>query len=123
MEKRFFEDLFDVELQIVSLHRPGPFLEQNNRQLPDCRHTYEDQFFKQMTYFADSGGRFAYGHPLKAAAVAAGQNVHLLIHPIWWVTEDANPSDKLRTWQRQIYKFINDETVRNCKTFDGEQAQ
>jgi methionyl-tRNA formyltransferase len=36
-ERQLFEEMFDTRVRIVSIHRPGAFLENNNRQLSDCR--------------------------------------------------------------------------------------
>ena len=52
-----FEDFFTTKLDIISIHRPGVFLENNNRKLPGCSHTYEDRFFKDIVYLSDSGGK------------------------------------------------------------------
>jgi len=118
-ERRIFEDAFGERIEIVSLHRPRDFLDDNNRRLAGVRHTYEDEFFKGLKYFADSGGSFAYGHPLDSDEFREGKSLHLNLHPIWWTREGIGPSDKLRSWERMQFQAINDEVGRNCKTFDG----
>lgn len=107
------------ESRMVSIHRPGPMLEDNNRALADCRHTYEDLYFKQTKYISDSRGAFHYGHPLDADAFHDRQPIHLLIHPVWWVFEGATVADKIRAWQRQHFEFLTIEAQRNCVAFDG----
>lgn len=118
-ERRIFEETFGETLEIVSLHRPRDFLDDNNRRLPGVRHTYEDEFFKGLKYFADSGGSFAFGHPLDSDEFRKRKSLHLNLHPIWWMREGTGPSGKLRSWERSYFKAINDEVGRNCKTFDG----
>ena len=118
-EKALFETLFKVDVEIISLHRPRGFLADNNRKLFGVRHTYEDEFFRDMAYLSDSGGVFSHGHPLQSAAFAARQPIHLLLHPIWWSADGDSPSDKLRNWQRQRYLQLHEEIGKNCKTFDG----
>ena len=119
-ERGIFEETFGTRLDIVSLHRPRGFLEQNNRKLPaGVRHTYEDRYFKEIEYIADSGGSFAYGHPIESEAFRGRKTIHLNLHPIWWMREGSSPSEKLRSWQREYFEGLNEEVGRNCKTFDG----
>jgi hypothetical protein len=118
-ERRIFETGFGRPLEIVSLHRPRGFLDDNNRRLPGVRHTYEDEFFRDIKYVADSGGSFAYGHPLDTAEFCEGKTIHLTLHPIWWMREGSSPSEKLREWERSYFEALNEEVGRNCKTFDG----
>ena len=53
-EKTLFENIFNVEVDIVSIHRPGPFLEKNNVSLNGIPQTYSDKYFKRMKYLSDS---------------------------------------------------------------------
>ena len=122
MEKRLFEQCFDLEIDIVSLHRPQGFLEDNNRKLGGVRHTYEDAFFRNILYVSDSGGAFRHGHPLETDEFRGGQPLHLLLHPLWWTLEGENASDKLRAWQSAHHRFIHEETGRNCLAFDRRSA-
>lgn len=118
-ERRVFEETFGSRLDIVSLHRPRGFLEDNNRKLPGVRHTYEDAYFRDIKYFADSGGSFAHGHPLESGEFRQRKTIHLNLHPIWWMRGGASPSEKLRDWERGHFEALNEEAGRNCKTFDG----
>ncbi len=122
-ERAIFERATGVKISIVSLHRPQGFLDDNNRQLDNCRHTYEDEFFNDIKYVSDSGGAFRYGHPYETPEFRNGDNIHLLIHPIWWVYKNDNPSEKIRAWQRRHFDFLNQNAIANCKSFDGTRAQ
>lgn len=122
IEKDLFEAIFSTKLDIISLHRPQGFLENNNRALPGVRHTYEDMFFRRLHYMSDSRGSFHHGHPLDSDAFANRQPIHLLLHPLWWVNDGETPSDKIRAWQRQHHDFLNEEVGRNCKAYDGRSA-
>jgi hypothetical protein len=116
-EKRTFEDAFDVSLQIVSLHRPGVFMENNNRKLQGCRHTYEDCFIKEMTYVSDSGGRDIQQKLLNLANQGGDTPLHILLHPIWWTSKTESPTATLNNWLGRHQDFLVGETRRNCKTF------
>jgi hypothetical protein len=81
-ELRVFATFFSYRPAIVSLHRPGPFSENNNRVILDIRHTYEDEFFRDMCYYSDSGGSFSYGQPHTSNAFTRGNTMQILTHPI-----------------------------------------
>lgn len=119
IEKALFESVFDTEIDFVSIHRPGPFLDSNNRKLPGALHSYEDAFFRDMPYMSDSAGRDL--RTLLEEFIAAGPHspLHLLIHPIWWTAETNGPTSTLRRWLAAQNLFLTDETKRNCRTFDG----
>ena len=104
-------------LSVVSIHRPGEFLT-NGRSL-SVPHTYEKRYFEELKYISDSGGAFSYGYPTDDAAFAEGKPMHVLIHPIWWIAPGETASDVLRSWQAGHFAFLNAETSRNCRTFDG----
>jgi hypothetical protein len=121
-EAAILEGITGRPLEVVSLHRPGAFLKDNNRRLPGVRHTYEDAYFRDMKYISDSGGAFKYGPPLESEAFRNGDPIHLLLHPIWWMTDPGSPSDKVRSWQERAFAFLNDEAKANCLTFDGRSV-
>lgn len=118
-ERNFFESRFGVSTNVVSIHRPGIFLDDNNRQLPGCRHTYEDVFFRNMIYLADSAGRDIRPAIAKLVESPLTRPLHLLIHPIWWTSTFERPTTTLQNWLRNQQAFLVEETRRNCKTFEG----
>ena len=95
-------------------------MEDNNRKLFDCRHTYEDYFFKEMNYLSDSGGKDILKKLNQIAERDENEDsdpLHLLIHPIWWSTESESPSHTLTSWLKSNEDFMIQETKKNCKTF------
>lgn len=107
---------------ITSLHRPGKFLENNNQSIGDCEHTYLDRYFKDVKYISDSNARFRYGHPLESDEFLSGKSIHLLIHPIWWMLDKGDVSDKVRHWQAEHMCFINEDVIHSLVNFDGRSA-
>lgn len=118
-ERNIFNKLFNVDIDIVSIHRPGDFLINNNRKLHDCLHTYEDRFFKEMIYISDSGGRDVKQKLKDMAATKLDMALHLLLHPIWWTSKSEDPTQTLSSWLHRNSEFLVEETRRNCKTFNG----
>jgi hypothetical protein len=78
-------------IDIVSFHNPRP--EMINRERPEGSpaHTYEPRFFSDITYVADSSGRWRFGGPFERLAFRRGTAIHLLTHPIWWDQDE--PTD------------------------------
>jgi len=116
-ERDLFQSVFDVELNIVSIHRPGEFLNNNNRKLQDCRHTYEDEFFNDMDYLSDSGGRDVNVKIKSLLDESSCSSIHLLTHPIWWASKLKTPTATIEKWLEKQSMFMREEARRNCKTF------
>ena len=77
-EIKIFEEILNVKVDIISLHRPSPeYLESD----------------KQIKYFADSRGSFRYGDPLDSIEFKNKKNIQLLIHPFWWVVDSKNKKE------------------------------
>tara|TARA_B100000161_G_C33477593_1_gene380984 strand:- start:11 stop:697 length:687 start_codon:yes stop_codon:yes gene_type:complete len=117
-EKRLFENIYDVEIDIVSVHRPGPFLDNNNISLNGISQTYCDKYFRNMKYLSDSGGRNVLPQISKYLSGDRSQGLHLLIHPIWWVGMGENPTETLNFWREQNSEFLKSEVRINCKTYE-----
>lgn len=115
-EQRTFEETFGVELDIISIHRPGEFLRENNRNLLNLKHTYQDQYFKKMTYISDSGGKSVHKSVLDYLSNKK-DILHLLLHPIWWTQETDSPTSTLESWRNDNSEFIVSEIRKNCKTY------
>lgn len=118
-EKRLFENIFDVEVNIVSIHRPGPFLENNNISLNGIPQTYSDKYFRKMKYLSDSGGRDVAPLISEYLSGVRSQGLHLLIHPIWWVSKGKSPTETLNFWRENNSDFLRSEVRLNCKTYEG----
>jgi len=116
-EKLIFENIFNEKIKFVSVHRPGDFLNNNNRKLPGSRHTYEDEFFREMNYISDSGGKDISQKLLELAQSSGEISLHILIHPIWWTNFASTPTETLNNWLSNQQNFLIEETQRNCKTF------
>jgi len=117
-EKSIFEITIKKKVDIVSIHRPGSFLDKNNLTLSGTPQTYQDIYFKKMKYISDSGGRDVF--PLIAEYLEGPREfgLHLLIHPIWWVGKGSSQTKTLNAWRVQCLDFITSEIRKNCKTYN-----
>lgn len=116
-EKRLFENIFDVEVDIVSLHRPGTFLDNNYVNLCGIPHTYSETYFLKMKYLSDSGGRDVIPLISEYLYGDRSQGLHLLIHPVWWVGKGLSPTETLNFWRKKNSEFLQAEVRLNCKTY------
>jgi|TARA_B100001063_G_C16728788_1_gene538035 hypothetical protein len=116
-EKIIFEKTFNINVDIVSIHRPGIFLKNNNQNLFDVPHTYQDRYFKNMRYISDSGGEDIQSKLNNYFADDSRVGLHLLLHPIWWTHQSPDPTSTLKRWISNQNDFFNSETELNCRAF------
>jgi len=105
--------------KLVSIHRPGSFLDDNNQKLPNVEHTYQDKYFRKMNYYSDSGGRDVSLSVSELEPKTGSANVQILLHPIWWVQITASPTETLLNFIQSNAEIISQETSRNCMTYDS----
>ena len=115
LEIKTFEKLFKTKLDIISIHRPGSFLKQNNKKLCNCSHTYQDKFFKSIRYVSDSGGKNIIKKIDKL--ILDELPIQILIHPVWWSTNAQNVKKRLNFFLKENKSFLKDEIKLNCKTY------
>ena len=118
-ELEVFKKTFQTDIDIVSIHRPGKFLENNNIDLYGTKHTYQDRYFKDFKYISDSGGKDVSLSVLEFLNSSTEKVLHLLIHPVWWVRRLSTPTLTLNQWRNHHLDIITDEIRKNCKTYEG----
>ena len=82
------EDLMEKPVLYVAPHQPGKICPHwlGWDHAPAGRtHAYHPRYFHEAGYVSDSGGGWAYGHPLDHPKVAAGLGMQVLTHPELWV--------------------------------------
>lgn len=63
METKMFDVAFNEPVKIISLHRPNDFFLQFDSTILGVEHTYQNKYFRDIKYFADSTGAWRFGHP------------------------------------------------------------
>lgn len=116
-EKTIFEQLFDVKVDIISIHRPHEILLNNSEKLFGINHTYEPRYFSEIKYFSDSQGEFKYGHPVSSDAFTNLETIQLLIHPIWWIQKNSSPLDTIEKFLEYRIKRFREHIAKNCKIY------
>jgi hypothetical protein len=114
LEIDIFQNLFNEKIKIISLHRPSSnLLGSKNLDTLSFPNTYEDRFFKDISYFSDSRGQFKFGNPLNSNDFKNSQNMQLLIHPIWWIGDGLSVNDRLNWFKEYKMKSIENNLKNN----------
>lgn len=119
LEVDYFESLFDIEIDIISIHRPNNFFLQNDKPVNGIDHTYQSKYVKDVKYFADSTGEWRFGHPFDSPEFNEKKNLHILIHPVWWMlTEDEiSTDDKMKLYYKTRIIQLKNHFLNNCTPF------
>lgn len=88
------EQRLNIEVEMVSFHRPVPELLGCDQAIAGRMHSYQPKFFDQIGYCSDSRGLWSHGHPLAQDAVLARRALQLLTHPIWWANDNAGDRER-----------------------------
>ena len=81
----------------------------------DCDHSNArpyKEIIKKIAYFADSGGSFRYGSPLKSKAFQESKNIQLCIHPVWWM----NSKKTVQKTIEEVLKNKSDNFIKHIKS-------
>ncbi|WP_413171083.1 hypothetical protein [Anabaena azotica] len=116
-ERNIFEQLFNVKVNCISIHRPIEYFLGNNDFIDGIRHTYQPIYFQDIKYFSDSHGEFRYGHPLDSQEFLESRSIQLLIHPIWWVTNQTNSINILTEFVDYRIELFQQHIASNCKPY------
>ena len=116
-EIKIFEDFFNTKIDIISIHRPSKDFLKNPNNYFNVPNTYENKYFEQISYFADSGGRFRFGNPLDSPDYKLNHNIQLLTHPIWWTSNLNSVDDILNQLIKRRKSELKLLLGKNVKTF------
>jgi len=116
-ECQLLESFFENPVEAVSFHRPGR-LELSGVELEKLPHTYERVFLEKFKYFSDSRGIWAYGNPLESEAFSKRENLHILVHPVWWTPAPVSSYQKLVSLLQQHNHQAEQYISENCKVWE-----
>lgn len=116
-ECQLLEEFFAHPVEAISFHRPGR-LELSGIELEKWPHTYERVFLEKFKYFSDSRGIWAYGNPLESEAFLNRENLHILVHPVWWTSSPMSPYEKLVSLVQQLNHQAEQYISENCQVWN-----
>ncbi len=118
MDCDILENAVGVPVESVSFHRPVQKLFGGDLVLGGRFNAYSRRFTLEMGYCSDSRGGWHRGHPLQHSALEHGQALHLLTHPIWWVSPDQTlPRKKLAEFLQRRIGLLDREISQHCKAY------
>lgn len=111
------ENIFNIKIQTVSFHQPSEDIIQNKIELIDYINTYSKKDLQGFHYISDSNKVWKEYHPQIIFEQSLYPKLHLLIHPIWWITEQDLSTEIL--WQKSIKKNL---TLSEKQILETERA-
>ena len=114
-EVEYFEKMFGVTVDIVSIHLPGRDMMEFDKPIMGIEHAYQSKYCRDIKYFSDSTGIWRFGNPLNSREFMEGQNMQILIHPIWWMLTGNNigNAEKLRLYYNHRINLLEDHYMIN----------
>lgn len=116
-ELQIFKTSFNIDVNIISIHRPQKIYLDSKQNLAGVNHSYESKFFTKIKYFSDANGVFRYGHPLESNEFKEKKNMQILIHPIWWYNDKLNKHEIMKQYFSEKKNFLKSHYSQNCSTF------
>ncbi len=116
-EVSMFKAMFGEEVKMISLHRPNEYFQALTTPINGIMHTYMPRFFKELAYYADSTGKWRFGHPLDSEVFNQKKSLQLLIHPVWWCVPGEDQHEKLRHYFSTRNTRMKDLFSANCIPF------
>ena len=114
-------DLFGVNLECISFHRPGTF-----GLLPNCveyrwhekiRCTYDGDIFFSAEYISDSNRKPISIETIKEKIEKSKKGIQILTHPLWWADEELGIEEVRRRVEQASINRSNRILHENIKLF------
>ncbi len=121
-ECELLEKFFARPIEAISFHRPSR-LELGGVELERWPNSYERVFLEKFKYFSDSRGTWAYGHPMESEAFSKRENLHILVHPLWWTDIPVAPYERLVGLIEQIGYRAEQYVSEDCQVWNEGKAK
>jgi hypothetical protein len=105
------ETLFDTHVDVVSFHQPDADILRGDLVIPRKINTYNRSDMSGYHYISDSNRRFSHDNPFDVFKNAKYKNVHVLLHPLWWVYPEETPEDVWDTVIRNNFKLSQQQLL------------
>lgn len=118
-EKQLLENMLDVEIKTVSMHRPTEETLKANYKINGIVNSYGKEFFQNFKYVSDS--RMFWREEVEGVIRNTEiKKLHILTHPFWYGTQKQGTREKLldfiRKASKERYSSV-DENFRNLEEF------
>ena len=115
-QKSYLEDISGIDVKTISYHNPGVVGLENLVLSPNVEgiaNTYATDFNQVVEYVSDSMCQFRNENFAQEFAVAKHKNIHLLLHPVWWVERSEDRDQKIFNNINSKMKSLLDEYDSN----------
>ena len=112
-------DILNIEIDIVSFHRPEKKYIGSMEKIAGKIHTYMPEFVNNIKYCSDSQGEWRYENPYDILANKKIKKIQLLTHPIWWTTpKEFSPGEKVAYHLKGAQHEKHLLAAKNCKPYE-----
>jgi hypothetical protein len=102
----YFESNFDIKVKVISFHQPSSEIISGDIILENYINTYDTKYFKDILYISDSNKKWKNQHPIDIFNDPNVLNVQLLIHPMWWMTNEYEETTSDR-WNKILLQNVS----------------
>jgi hypothetical protein len=107
-ENRRLEQEFGIKPEAVSFHQPTKAILNAKISIAGLTNTYNASQMAPYFYVSDTNMMWRHQHPIEIFSGKLHDRLQLLIHPMWWTTQELGTLDKwrevLRNNQRAVIK-------------------
>ena len=116
------ESWFNININIISFHKPSKNLLSIDRKIAGRINTYQSNYFKKILYSSDSRGNWFYGDPLENLQRSNNLPIQLLTHPIWWDTKlNKDSSKRLDQFALNYIKSFCNNLAFSTEVYDNSR--
>jgi hypothetical protein len=113
-ELALMQTLTSQPQDVMSFHRPADGVLRTASLFYGVEHTYMAKWMSDIGYYADSRGRFRYGHPLQSEHFKSGKSLQVLLHPEWWFCDGDTSVARVNSALNDSKASLNAWAVENC---------
>lgn len=99
IEKKFLEEILDVNVSVLSFHNPdvgGEWYKIDDLWLGDVLNVYSRYFRENFEYCSDSNGYWRFQRLEDVLVKSNGKKIQILTHPGWWQKKVMYPYDRVK---------------------------
>jgi hypothetical protein len=104
-EAGLIENVFQTKIETVSFHQPSARVLDQTVTLSGFLNTYDRNALGSFHYISDSNQQWQEDHPIVLFSERRYAQLHLLVHPMWWVNQADSGCNAL--WDRAIHANLN----------------
>ena len=119
-EVQILSSIIQKKVTTLSFHRPSKEVLENNYQFEGLINTYSHVFFKDIKYISDSRKRWREETIDELIEKELFSHIQLLIHPIWWESENGTLNDSISHFIEQHNRHLFEKFSNNISNFPLE---